>query len=70
MLSLKQSDKLSPVRSSSDPWMLDPKDYPWIQVTQMSEAPKVHMFLSPKFIIQSFLSYVLQPTTYSYYLLP
>ena len=32
----------------------------------MSEAPKVHMFLSPRFVVQNFLNYVLQPTVYSY----
>ena len=34
----------------------------------MSKAPKVRMFLSPRFIVQSFLNYIMQPTVYSYYL--
>ena len=32
----------------------------------MLEAPKVHMFLSPKLIVQDSLSYVLRPTVYNY----
>ena len=32
----------------------------------MSKVRKVPMFLSPRFVIQSFLNYVLQPTVYSY----
>ena len=34
----------------------------------MLEAPKVLIFLCPRFVVQNFLNYVLQPMVYNYFL--